>query len=938
MSKVRFTQLFNESMDANEIMDILEKHLKGEEFDKAKDMYDDFDSEDDFIKKYQDMAEKFQKEDENHNNEPSESNTKSKDSEGSKDSEDSEDSEELDDDSLSDEDIKTKKEENSLKEDKKDAQDAVHSRIDSKATNEKLSINSKEEKACDEALKRFGLNKEDMEEWEQYFGYKANRQPKDEIKVLFGSNGSVFKPNEVIKNTDPRFYDVACMNEFALYSMAVELYNTLGYGEKILGDVAKCISLGKYGNHKIKDISKDTLSSLCDVRLKLKTDKAMVEDPVTGQPKEVPATILPFIYTKIVGHIINVAKGNVSVQTRVLKKGPYQNFYMNAAKLSDSNDILEDVIQDGFNVFLGGIYAARAEYEDILQTPHLGTAGSTALNVFDIGLTDFSIKKNPFLRMKQSIEDGAESWGWANVKKLGGKSGRIKTLGVSDNATQIANGDSSIEAVTLNNSTGYDKDDALSNAQKSLGDAKSRSTHIRVRTSPISYIASKVGDQYSNFLKAMTRAGSKSYSVPASIFGKKFYSEEDIKNAKTDKERQNMINSNKAWEGVNWANITKGNVSLDTPVGDDGKSTLMDTLASDVGNGIDFSDVEELDTKISKLKNEFDKRYNMACLKVGDNDTESLGIQIRSLFATMASAKFVYMGINHPSASVRNALSATFGKVAKTKSGKTVFDPTVKPNDLLELGTKSDYSKYEKYMGNSKELVSSFGVRDYDFRDAILAVRSKKAFYIFNKVKEGPEMLDNINNFLQDINERCAKKIIELTPGKTTKDLEDAKIINKNLSSYLSKLESKISELGDNVNPEIFKNDSNTLVDWVEAFSIDMAIDDKFLNNVKERPELVDAIKAQHNFDITSTDDPKVGAKYIRNFGKGEYTIGDSDSGYTTRDPKIGNLGLYKGKKNKYSMIDLNNDLPMGTSPTVIKEHNELNDFFTMVFNESNKK
>ena len=924
MSKVRFTQLFNESMSAKEIYNILSDTLTGKELDELEDDYG-FDLEEaDFVKKYEDKAEKAKGGDSS-KDEP----TKIDDS--------------TTDDSTTDDSTNNKNV-------------AEPTDTPSKAEANRLMRLDAAKKKILATCTMLNLKDGEFSEWEKYFGYNELHEKKDEIPVLFDS--PYFDKDEKIKKTDPRFESVAAMNECALVMMAQEI---MEYGQKfnvkdengkdvdqeksylhtILGDIANKVGRGKDTNLMVKGMASDTFAALQSVLKRIDSDTAQVTDPATGETKTVSAKLLKFIYSKIVPSVISAASGTAytySVQNDVLRPGPYQNFYKSATGVEDQKDIYQDAILDGFTVFLGGIYAVRSMHQDILGTPHVATAGATALAAFDRDLAYFSSDKNPFERMRAIMEQHAAEWGWENVKKVG-SAGRIKNLGAARDATLIAQGDRTIDSVQIDHDTGVMNDKDYNATLNSMGSAKSRVTTVKVKISPFAMLASKVQNQYANYLKAITRAGFKKYGFPSSLFGARYWSKESIENAKDDATRNKMIEDNKKWEGYDWSRVMKGDISLDMNNGDDDKGSLLDTLSQEYGSAVDFTDVDDLSDSISTLKTEFEKRFNMSCLKVGKNDDETLEIQIRSLLATMASAKFVYMGVNHPSATVRNALDATFGKVLKRKAGKDVYVPDVKPDDLLELGTKNDFNNYSNYMGGSnKDLASSFGVRDFNFRSAILAVRSAKAYYIFNKTKEGPEMLDNLNSFLQNISDKCSEMIIKLAPNNDVQSIYKSDMIATRLKGFLNSLNKQISEVGDHFDAKSFDKDNKTLVDWLEAFSINNKVDDKFLNNLKtKRPDIVDAINQENGIDIGNMS-AKDASGFVRDFGTGEYTLSDTASGHTTRDNNLSNMGHYVGGHKKLNMVDLDMDLPRGTTSTIIKESEPINDFFMMVFAESQKK
>ena len=953
MGKLRFTQIFRESdekmLSDDEKLELIIKANPGkedeiyDEYEDAKDAegLDDGEALKSFWEKHKDSLEV--KEDD-------------------KKSEDEKDSDE--------------KEQETDSTDVSDETENIEAKADSKIEGgkSKLEVNDKISK---EAYKILGIDAsilKDFDEYETYFGYDKNGSPKAEVEVKFKTpEGWPVKTGDMVKNDSPYFHTVACMNEFVLYNMAVEIYN----GEKDYKAIfEKALSTDKAGSSKnddVKNNAESTMKAIRNVIADIKTGTAKVTDPKTEDSEmTVKTNIFLFIYTKVLPSLIKVAHTGKATQ-RVLTKGDnlYKKLFLIATEETDEANLLQNLILDGLCLFLGGMIGARAAYEGRIRGKALtGNANASTLSIFDNGWLDneSSKAKNFYLQMLTTFtekNDAFQKWEIKNTKKTSGL-GATKDAGINQHAYNAAASGKSWDAIELDHQTGAISDEEFEYIKRDWAEAHNSITSIKCEYEPFAMIAKKVSGQFGNFISTMTRAGASIANIPTGkngIFGKPYYSQGDIDNEKDPKKKEEMISTNEAWKaaGVDLARLNVGDVSLSTPTGKDEKGTVGDLIAD---SRVSTSSQEYIDGKldvkedIKLLAQRIEEQFNFAN-SLKENDEKDKVFKANALYSVMCMAKFIYFGISHPEFSVRNTLDATIGLEVPTtgkNAGRAIG--LAKGQDMIRWSvTGSDGSTRNPYYGTGTGEIEPNRKNAKPF-DLIRSIRSPigMTYLYYDNSERGEEFVTaNLYNKIGKVYNKCYQALKGLGINlDATNDKGQSAIFKSTL--YIpgqSVITSEIDQFGANFgDSSIYKKTQKDkkVTNWVaclRATPVTKATLEPLIDpthpDYNENRYIVDSIKENYGVDLDELWKDGKGVEDLRGFMKdkniGIYGSPDEQRYFTNSEYPNEKHDGYSvgfasgGKKN----ILINNSDKFKDVNGVFKADESIDDFFAEVFREAHK-
>ena len=684
-----------------------------------------------------------------------------------------------------------------------------------------------------------GLNKADFDEFEKYFGYKEDGTPKDEVEVFFevsGDNNSVQKGAK-IKNDDPNFSSVAKYNELVFYKIAKEVYD-----QKIMpmrSKIFKHVGV-KDGNKEItnnKSLENDALEM---IKIAKSKELVTVEHPtVLGETMQVPASILLFMYSKIVGSVVNIPKGKgkwKSATTTILTSDGENNPYLKAYRVAKdhsckpaADNILYDIFDDGLFAFLGGTPYIRAVYQGCMpQTGKYGTAGAKAMSVFDEGVSGEEGAGNILLPLVQKLESLAVS-GWEDFKYDDYRVnhiGRPKALGFHPKATLIARGELSLEDVKADYKFGSISEDEF---QVILADANMAAKEYNITrgltTHPFSMIANSVATCYNNFLMSVTRFGCNYImgTKGATMYGQPFFPKNKMDEYRKQAEESGhpetwsitlgkktytiaeMEKINKAWEEFN----NNTNFRSTDSTNEDGENTFASTVGNDdiiTGRGESYNDYkeeyspEDLLDAMEEIKNEFDIRTQifeksfsefMEKRALGD---DSASILAKMYYTNLVDMRMVYYITNYPSSSIRQAILYAVGNNFKRK---------------IQYASNSGMGLKDKIVDEIGNLfgddMSAFGgLRNEHLRNALLVIASKPGL-LFIQGGDNHGLASNSDGFVYDKFKADLNRLYMINYKKWSTIVATAKLKKEdatNASLFVSKKDNNII-----VQPTLFATD-----------------------------------------------------------------------------------------------------------------------------------
>lgn len=646
-----------------------------------------------------------------------------------------------------------------------------------------------------------GLNKADFDEFEKYFGYKEDCSPKDEVEVFFEVSGnSNAQKGAKIKKDDPEFGSVAKYNELVFYKIAKDVYDQrIGpMRQKFINDVGT-----KGGNKRITNNKTLEADAMEMVRFAKSKELITVEHPtVPGETMQIPANILLFMYSKIVGALVNVAKGRGKWKTAssiILNTDGEKNPYLKAYRVAKDHsckpaaeNILYDVFDDGLFAFLGGTPYIRAVYQGCMpQTGKYGTQGARAMNVFDDGSTGQEEGgRNILLRLVQKLENLTVT-GWEDFEYDSyhvNHDGRGKAKGFHPKAVAIAKGELSRESVDTDYKLGNIPETEY---QAIIADTitlkKEYSIDEGLKEHPFSLIASQVADCYNNFLSSVTKFGC-NYILGvrgAPIHGKPYFPKETLDNYRQRAKESGhpdtwfitlgrgktavkytiakMEEVNKAWEDFN----NNTNFRSTDSTNEDGENTFASTVGNDdiiTGRGESYNDYkeeyspEDLLDAMESIKDEFsyrtqalEKHYNTFIEKKALGD-DSASILAKIYYTNLIDMRMVYYITNYPSSTVRQSLRFAVGKKLKDTKPQFIassgFNITSKINDQLCNLFDNDLSCFND-SDDGKGFLGFGGFRHKSLRELLLVIASKPGL-LFIQGGDNHGLASNSDGFVYD--------------------------------------------------------------------------------------------------------------------------------------------------------------------------------------------
>lgn len=796
MEKLRFTQLFHESEKVSEDekkKDIILKAFPDDEKAEIEENYEaaDFDGKlEEFFDKYKDILDNAKSEE---SNDDTTSETDSSNEIESSDEKPTED-ENLDSDNTNS-DVETDEE----SEEQLEMEEESASSQDSTIKNGKspLNLSNKYYNKLVETLKITPDMEKDFEKYEEYFGYTSTGK-KDSVKVMFHTPEYwPIKTGDYIKSDNPLFHTVACMNEFLIWRMGVQIYNSEDNNIKgIFNTVLKSGKAGSALNAYVKKHADETKENIAIAIEEIRTGSTVIDDPFeTGKDIKQKNNIILFMFTKIFPTLLNVAKtGKVgglppTATSKILGEDSlYGKLYLigrGEYKVVTSDDVITDLIIDSYSAFLGGRLAVRAPYEnEIKGSARFGTAVAKPLCIFDNNdgwLENKSGKaKNIYQKMDKAFSEKNEKFEINIARKKRGK-GAIKAIGLTETAYELA-----IEGATDKTLQFLLDQDEIT--QKDYNDIIKARQYITIETTelePFAYIANTVGADFNNFLSCLTRVGAAKVGI-LDVYDKQYYSEEDIKNEKDPKKKEEMLEINKRWEEASIKIRNFDTMSMDAPTtGKDGDTgtTVGDLIASKepvltTDDKITLSgNVDVIKFRLQKLKE--------SILNAPVNTDADRFAKIKATFALLCLTKYIYMALTHWEFTPIDALNAVIGKTKVSSSGR--YDTAGKKNHPLTW-EQSDWIR-DVYSDKS-ELNNAYapfpiaGLYDTKIGKALAELRSPIGLAYTAFTPEGIKQIDgDIKEFTQKVYTDCKICLRDLGFDvdriKTDDDMFNIKFDNK---------------------------------------------------------------------------------------------------------------------------------------------------------------
>ena len=819
MEKIKFTQMFREAkreLTPEEKLDI----IKNANPDKADEIQDEFngasamDGLDDFFEDYKDILDNIDITDDSESNNDSES-TDIESTEG--------ESLELNDDSLGETDNGAENEsteEVNVDTTDKEANDEVEETDEtvdkemttvikdsgiSKRGKSKLEIRTDLENKVLETLDATGM-KSDFDKYEEYFGYTSSG-PKKSVKVMFHTpEGFPVKTGDIIKNTHPMFHTVCCMNEFLIWRMGVQIYNTNPKIKKIAeifnpkrDDGTKIV--GSERNTYIKEHATDTTAALKAAKEEIINGTTTIDDPFeldTNSTISQKNNLLIFMFAKIFPTIMATAKtgkvnGRGSCTAKVLGvdniyKKLYQIGRGDTGDLS-KDDIVCDLILDSFNAFLGGRVGVRASYENRIKGKALiGNANAKPLCIFDdswIG-HEGADAKNIFKKMDTAFSEKNPEFKIANMKKVNKGPGASKAIGSPSLAYSLVASGATEEILQQKLALGEITKESLESALKVLHDITTQKEELE----PFAVIASTVASDFRNFLSCMTRVGARTVDV-FDVYGRKFWTQEEIINTKNVAKRDQMQADNQAWANAKMKILNINPMSLSTPTyGKDGgeAKTTEDYLAAPDEEG-QRKLKDELPDDFKNIISSVELVTNKANKDIqSSEDVKLIG---RELFSLLKLEQFLFAGFNWLGYTPVNAWNFTGGYMEKRPD-----------KALMKIKDWCRLALVDKYSTIGGDTDPHFGLGNTDIRDSkhdtlldsLAKVRGRGGVWFMEKTSEGLKERKNILKFLEKDYENNFKKLYDFVKTNTKFDSVKAFIDSLGLSGTLWEPNSIIPE------------------------------------------------------------------------------------------------------------------------------------------------
>jgi hypothetical protein len=754
MEKLRFTQLFHESekiLTDEEKKDIILKAFPDDEKAEIEEEYltADFDGKlEEFFDKYKDILDNAKSEE---SNDDTTSETDSSNEIESSDEKPTED-ENVDSDNTN-----SDVEANEESEEQLEMEEESAAGQDSTIKNGKSTLNLND-KYHDKLVEVLGITpnmEKDFEKYEEYFGYTSTGK-KDSVKVMFSTPENwPIKTGDSIKSDNPLFHTVACMNEFLIWKMGVQIYNN---NPKIKGIFNTVLNSGKAGsalNAYVKEHADETKKNIRIAIEEIRTGSTVIDDPFeTGENVTQNNNIILFMFTKIFPTLLNVAKtGTVggkfaSATSKILGKDTlYGKLYLigRGEYEATPEDVLNDLILDSYVTFLGGRFAVRAPYESEIKRGRtlFGNANAKPLCIFDDNWLENSSAeaKNVYQKMDTAFSEKNEKFEIRNTRKTSGK-GATKAIGTSDKAYALA-----AKGVTEDELKGQEelgaitKDDA-----RDVMKARQNVTTETIELEPFAYIANTVGADFNNFLSCMTRVGANKVGI-RDVYGKQFYSEEDIENEKDPKKKEEMLEINKRWADARTKIVNFNPMSISTPTqGKDGDAgTLEDTLAAP-SDEVQRELKEELPKEFDNIKRILDNLHNQIKSKLNSDNKDNNDIG-RRFFSLLKIEQMLYASFKWLGYSPRQAFNFAFGYMYRN-STKKVDKAIIKPglwNRLAVTSSTGTANNPDFGIGNTE----TRDLKNNTLIDSLYTLHNDSGLWFLDKTTEGLRARENFLKLLE---------------------------------------------------------------------------------------------------------------------------------------------------------------------------------------------
>ena len=593
----------------------------------------------------------------------------------------------------------------------------------------------------------------DFEKYEEYFGYTSAGK-KESVKVMFSTPENwPIKTGDSIGKDDPLFHTVSCMNEFLIWRMGVQVYNRNPKIKSILNAVFSTDKAGSELNSYVKSHAAETVKGIGEAKAEILTGSTMIDDPFeTGNEVSQKNNIILFMFTKVFPTILKVAKsGKVgrfgSCTARVFgKDNLYRKLYQIARGDFDTEntDSLTDLILDSYSAFLGGRVAVRAPYEgEIRGKTLIGNANAMPLCVFDDSWlsNESSDAKNVFKKMDTAFSEKNTKFEIRNTRKTHGV-GATKAIGKSASAYADAAMGKTDEELKNEIDLGEKSENDALEVQKARLDV----TTVKIEIEPFTVIASTVGTDFRNFLSCMTRVGAKKANV-FELYGKRYWSEEDIENEKNPKKKEQMINDNKLWVDAKTKILNFSPMSISTPIsGKDGDvGSIEDTLAAP-SEEVQRELKEDLPKEFDNIKRVLDNLHNQIKSKLNSDSKDNNDIGTR-FFSLLKIEQMLYASFKWLGYSPRQAFNFAFGYMYRN-STKKVDKAIIKPglwNRLAVTSSTGTANNPDFGLGNTE----TRDLKNNTLIDSVYTLHNASGLWFLDKTPEGLKARENFLKLLE---------------------------------------------------------------------------------------------------------------------------------------------------------------------------------------------
>lgn len=795
MEKLRFTQLFRESdkeLSDDEKGDIIIMSFPKDEQDAIDAEYTEAKANhqlDSFFDKYKDILEASSGSDvEADNTETATDDEKSSETETATESEEASESVEGEDED--DANANTEEAENKDENDEGVTDKDFVNIIDNAMTVKLDDATEKDNEAFYRAMGVTTENKKHFEEYEEYFGFGLNGKPKESVRIMFETpfNWS-YKIGDVVKKDDPLFKTVAYMNEFVLWRNAAEVFmnneTIRACDEPIFKAMENHIAgteLNKYIKQETdklaKSPSKDELSVIGKSLAASKSGTTPILDKATGKKINQNNDIILFIYKKVYPSIIKMAKkgsigknppanrrcvlGNNLAGTQL-----YKNLYLkaigNVDLIEKPDDMLDEVIRDGYTTLLGGRAVVRATRDSISERPRykaiFDTPQAGPVSIFDSNWIDNGEAKSMLVNYERAwdfVQDGKESFSVTTARKMTGKKGKTQGVGVPAKSYAMACQGLSDEVVKAK----FDLGEISKIEYEGFQMAKKLVFGMLSDLEPFSVIASQVATDFGNYLQTLTRIGSHMLGV-YNIYGEKYYSKEEIEKA-NPQDREKMLRINKEWEKA--TQNLKGEVSLDTKIsGKDGEiGTIGDMIASKEPT-LTSDDKLSLKGNVTSIKLRLTSLSNtiLNAPVVGDAGRVA---KIRAVFTLLCFTKYIYMALTHWEFNPFDTINSVIGKTKISSSGRPDSAGKIQhPIYWNQTEWVKDNYDENSDMNDAYAPYPIAGLADTKIGSALMELRSPMGLAYTAFTPEGIAQIDgDVKEFTQRIYSSCKSCLKQL--------------------------------------------------------------------------------------------------------------------------------------------------------------------------------